>query len=294
MANFLTGNELNTELEKLFECAQEQLILISPYIKLHDRYTSVLKTKVESHKLKIIIVFGKNEDDLSRSMKQEDFNFFKEFPNIEVRYEKRLHAKYYSNESTAILTSMNLYSYSQDNNIEFGVITKASLLGNLANNFRYNVTGEDSLDGKATDYFDRVIKQSELLFKKEPEYESKMLGLSKKYSGSKTETDLLSDFFSNKAKYETVKPNVSYEKKSFERKQPIENNGYCIRTGKPIPFNLEAPMCYEAYKIWEKNNDPNFPERFCHFSGEESNGETTMLRPILRRNWKIAREVHNF
>jgi hypothetical protein len=93
MAKFLTGNELNLELEKLFERADEQIILISPYIKLHDRYISSLRTKKENSDLEIIIVFGKNEEDLSKSMKEEDFNFFKEFPNIEVRYEKRLHAK---------------------------------------------------------------------------------------------------------------------------------------------------------------------------------------------------------
>src|SRR5947207_8991421 len=111
MATFLTGNELNTQLGNLFEYANEYLILISPYIKLHDRYASALKAKRENYDLKIIVVFGKNEDDFSKSMKQEDFNFFKDFPNIEIRYEKRLHAKYYANENSAILTSMNLYNF---------------------------------------------------------------------------------------------------------------------------------------------------------------------------------------
>ena len=79
----------------------------------------------------IIVVFGKNEDDVSKSMKIDDIRFFAEFPNIEIRHEKRLHAKYYANESSALITSMNLYSFSQDNNIEAGILTKASLLTNL-------------------------------------------------------------------------------------------------------------------------------------------------------------------
>ncbi|QOW10173.1 hypothetical protein Q73A0000_07255 [Kaistella flava (ex Peng et al. 2021)] len=123
MATFLTGNDLNAQLENLFEYADDYIILISPYIKLHDRYASALKAKKDNPNLKITVVFGKNEDDFSKSMKQEDFNFFKDFPNIEIRYEKRLHAKYYANESAAILTSMNLYNFSQDNNIEAGVLT---------------------------------------------------------------------------------------------------------------------------------------------------------------------------
>jgi len=215
MAKFLTGNELNSELEKLFERADEQIILISPYIKLHDRYSSTLRTKKDNPKIEIIIVFGKNEEDLSRSMKQEDFNFFKEFPNIEIRYEKRLHAKYYSNESSAILTSMNLYNFSQDNNIEAGVMTKATLLGNLASNLMTNVTGEDSFDRTAWTYFSRVIEQSDLLFKKVPEYESTMLGLSKKYKSSKTEIDKLTDFFANRPKYENNNRNENCEKKNI-------------------------------------------------------------------------------
>jgi len=214
MAKFLTGNELNSELEKLFERADEQIILISPYIKLHDRYASTLRTKKDNPKIEIIIVFGKNEEDLSRSMKQEDFNFFKEFPNIEIRYEKRLHAKYYSNESSAILPSMNLYNFSQDNNIEAGVMTKATLLGNLASNLMTNVTGEDSFDRTAWTYFSRVIEQSDLLFKKVPEYESTMLGLSKKYVSSKTEVDKLTDFFANRPKYESNGRKDNYEKKA--------------------------------------------------------------------------------
>ena len=301
MAKFLTGNELNTELERLFEHAEERLILISPFIKLHDRFTSTLRTKKDNSKLEIIIVFGKNEEDFSRSMKQEDFNFFKEFPNIEIRYEKRLHAKYYSNESSAILTSMNLYNFSQDNNIEAGVMTKASLLGDIANNLVLNVTREESFDKTASDYFTRVIEQSELLFKKVPEYESSLLGFSKKYKSSKVEVDKLTDFFENKPKFDNYSKKEIYEKKVFEQpKQPkIENTkqsdklGFCIRTGKQIPFNASKPYTDEAFLSWSKFGNEEYPEKYCHYSGEPSNGETNKAKPILRKNWKSAKEAHN-
>jgi hypothetical protein len=219
MAKFLTGNELNSELEKLFERADEQIILISPYIKLHDRFISTLRAKKDNPKVEIIIVFGKNEEDLSKSMKQEDFNFFKEFPNIQIRYEKRLHAKYYANETSAILTSMNLYNFSQDNNIEAGVMTKATLLSSLASNLMTNVTGEDSFDRTAFLYFSRVIEQSELLFKKNPEFESSMFGLTKKYLSSKIELDKLTDFFNNKTKFENHSRKDTYENKNVNSPQ---------------------------------------------------------------------------
>jgi hypothetical protein len=67
-------------------------------------------------------------------------------------------------------------------------------------------------------------------------------------------------------------------------------NGYCIRTGVEIPFNVEKPLSYDAYKKWNEFGDPEYPEKYCHFSGEPSNGETSVCRPILKRNWKKAKE----
>ena len=75
MARFLKGNELNSELEKIFENASAEIILISPYIKLHDRYVSALKSKMKPE-IKLTVVFGKNEEDYSQSMGELDFNFF--------------------------------------------------------------------------------------------------------------------------------------------------------------------------------------------------------------------------
>ena len=299
MAKFLGGNELNSEIERILENAKEKIILISPYIKLHDRYASVLRTKKDNPNLKITIVFGKNEEDISRSMKQDDFNFFKEFPNIQIRYEKRLHAKYYANESAAIMTSMNLYSYSQDNNIEAGVLTNLSLLGNFANKLW---EGEEDFDVSTGKYFERVIDQSKLLFRKTPQFDNGTFGtgLNKKYLSS-TEEDKLSDYFNDKPKYDA--PNrreSSYEKKKVETPVPTSNyqasnvpTGYCIRTGKPIPFNQKHPMTESAYQSWMQFKNKEYPEKFCHFSGEPSNGETSYAKPILRKNWNAAKKTFN-
>lgn len=97
--------------------------------------------------------------------------------------------------------------------------------------------------------------------------------------------------------FDVPKPQVT---KTFERPQPPkvldkkENNkpnGYCIRTGVPIPFNPEKPLSYEAFKSWSQFGDLNYAEKYCHFSGEESKGETCVARPILYKNWKKAKDV---
>jgi hypothetical protein len=66
-----------------------------------------------------------------------------------------------------------------------------------------------------------------------------------------------------------------------------------ILTGTPIPFNIEKPLSAEAYKSWVIYENPDFPEKYCHFSGEPSNGETTYSKPILSKNWKKAKAVFN-
>jgi phosphatidylserine/phosphatidylglycerophosphate/cardiolipin synthase-like enzyme len=84
--------------------------------------------------------------------------------------------------------------------------------------------------------------------------------------------------------------------KNQERKNSpniTSHYGFCIRTGVPIQFNPEKPLCYDAFLIWNKYGDTDYPEQFCHFSGEPSNGQTSVGFPILNKNWKKAKQTFN-
>lgn len=71
-----------------------------------------------------------------------------------------------------------------------------------------------------------------------------------------------------------------------------KNIGYCIRTGVEIPFNVVKPLSPEAYKKWIEFGNPDYAEKYCHFSGDLSNGETSVNKPILKKYWKKAQEIH--
>jgi len=286
MAKFIHGNELNLEVENIFKKAEETLILISPYIKLHERYISVLKTKLKNYNLKIFIVFGKNEQDMGKSLRKEDLDFFKTFPNIEIRYEKRLHAKYYANERSAIISSMNLYSYSQDNNIESGVLTE---INTALNNLSNLVLDKESFDTQASKYFDLVIEQAELIFKKSPLFESKMLGFKKEFKESVVEEDRIEEFFKDSSQFEKG----LFKRKITRTNDTPQNNikstsGYCIRTGEKIPFNLKMPMTEEAFKSWSRYKDETYPEKYCHCCGKEA--KTSFEKPLCYNCWKKTAE----
>jgi hypothetical protein len=268
MAKFITSNELNTALEKLFEEAEKYLLLISPYVRLHPRYKSVLKTKKNLDKLELVVVFGKNEADPARSINEDDLIFFKEFPNVEIRYEKRLHAKYFSSEKAALITSMNLYDYSHNNNIESGVLTEPSML-----------SGFGTLDEQAAGYFERVVEQAELLFQRIPHRRdtSLGLGLKSKFTHSTIEVDRLDEFF---------KPSkVIVGQASTE-------SGFCIITGERILFNIAKPMSDIEYRKWSITADKKIKGNYCHFSGEL--GSTSFEKPILVKNWRKAKDKFGF
>jgi hypothetical protein len=103
-------------------------------------------------------------------------------------------------------------------------------------------------------------------------------------------------------KFELNAPKPQYTNKTVESKsnynkhtsiQNTQLTGYCIRTGDKIPFDIEKPLCYDAYKVWAGFGDLDFPEKYCHFSGELSNGQTSVRNPILKKNWKKAKEIFN-
>lgn len=288
MAKFVKGNGLNAEIELIFDQAEVQLTIISPFIKLHKRFKDSLNSKTGNPRLEVVLVFGKNETNKSKSLSSEDFEFFKQFANVKIYYEPRLHAKYYANQTSAVLSSMNLYEYSQNNNIEFGIVTYREM---GLDRLKEKVMGVE-LDNDAWQYFNSVVEGSELLYYNEPIYESNMLGLSKKYIRSEVKVDLLTEELSKAKRVTKVKQDEPAEV------EPVvcltdSKNGYCIRTGEKIPFDLAKPYTDKAFKSWSRYKNEDFAEKFCHFSGEPSEGKTTMAKPILGKHWKAAKKEFN-
>ena len=56
--------------------------------------------------------------------------------------------------------------------------------------------------------------------------------------------------------------------------------GYCIRSGDGIPFNLGRPLCLDCYRKWAEYENRNYGEIYCHSCGNEA--ETTFAKPLCR------------
>lgn len=115
MAKFLNTSATNYFLEELIKNAKDRLILISPFLKLNDRMRELLADK-NRLKIDMRIVYGKSE------LAPEEMNWLKTQTYIRTSFCKNLHAKCYLNEEFCIITSLNLYEFSQINNNEMGVL----------------------------------------------------------------------------------------------------------------------------------------------------------------------------
>lgn len=299
MSQFRYGHALNASVEKIICEAEKWLILVSPYIKLNHRYIDELKALKTRPKCRILICFGKSEGQYHKSFDTEALVFLKEMPNIKIVYDERLHAKFYANESRSLLTSMNLYAYSQDNNIEVGVESENS-----------SILKRSGLDAESWNYFNNVIDAARVVFDRQPTFKKGFIGLTESYVDSETiidEIDMPEDSSSKqrsnekKAAKKTEAASAEEEriKRPFHGRTKDEgpsksighqpNMGFCIRTGESIPFDVTRPLSDRAYNSWVQFGDGSYPEAYCHFSGEASFGETNYDRPILRKNWRKAK-----
>ncbi|WP_455233326.1 phospholipase D-like domain-containing protein [Geopseudomonas aromaticivorans] len=114
MAKFLNTSATTYYLEELIKGARERLILISPFLKLNDRIRELLEDK-NRMKIDVRIVYGKSE------LHPDEINWLKGLNFVRTSYCKNLHAKCYMNEESCIITSLNLYEFSQVNNNEMGI-----------------------------------------------------------------------------------------------------------------------------------------------------------------------------
>ena len=234
MAKFLNTSGVTFYLEELIKRTKDQLILVSPYLQFNDRIKEHIQN-LNIQKKDIRIVYRENK------LHPDENNWLANQIGVRTSICKTLHAKCYINDSEAIITSMNLYEFSQLNNNEMGIhVTK---------------TVDPELYKDTFDEVKRLLTISEEI------------------------------------RVTVLKVNTKNDSKKAGKEVTNEGVGFCIRTGVSIPFDIAKPLSKEAYKKWNEYGDENYPEKYCHFSGEPSNGETSVKQPILKKNWRKAKEI---
>jgi phosphatidylserine/phosphatidylglycerophosphate/cardiolipin synthase-like enzyme len=233
MAEFLTTKGTSYHIENVIIGAKKKLLLVSPYLQISKMFFERLKD-AENRNVQIIIIFGKDE------LKPNERNSLAELKNLKLFYFENLHAKCYFNESDMVITSMNMYEYSEKNNREMGVhVTKRD---------------DPKLFQKAIDETLSIMQASEIIRlsktkrsffqKKQPKVQTSDKSKPKRGYCIRCEDRII---------YSTDKPYCyncfsiwsQYENPEFE-----EN--VCHACGEFENTTMAKPICYDCYKQFEK------------------------------------------
>ncbi|WP_203296782.1 phospholipase D-like domain-containing protein [Luteirhabdus pelagi] len=293
---FLTGKELENEINDTIFYAERYLLILSPFIQLDDYFKNeIFKSHLNNSQVQIILGFGKNEQNIQKSFKKQDIDYFTQFPNITIVYIPKLHGKYYGNEKKSIVTSMNLIDYSFINNIEFGASADRKILAS-------NTFFEDSQNK----CFETLEDEGFTIFVKRPKFKKKLFGLGKDYVGSEIELDLL-DNISRGQEIERIKissfrnekyvnsgiKGIRIDRKDFNNQQTEKeeedfsndtHNGHCIRCKTEIYLDPDRPLCLDCFRTWNQYADEYYPENYCISCGEKN--EVNFSKPACYTCYK--------
>ena len=118
MARFLDTSGISHHLSEIIKNTDARLLIISPYL----RFNRLIKEQLERQRLvlrkEVCVVYGKSE------LRPEESDWLAK-TGIRTNLREHLHAKCYMNEHHALITSMNLYEFSQQNNDEMGILVSA-------------------------------------------------------------------------------------------------------------------------------------------------------------------------
>jgi phosphatidylserine/phosphatidylglycerophosphate/cardiolipin synthase-like enzyme len=149
MEKFIKPVDLLSELCSIAETAEKEIYIVCPFVLLHHNFKRALKKQQSKKNLSIIFIYGKFSNNEHYKLNKADLEFLKGFQNIKIIYHAKLHAKFYANEKTALVTSLNLNHNSSNNNIEYGI----------------RLDGEDHiLTRQIKDFIKDIIAEAEVVF----------------------------------------------------------------------------------------------------------------------------------
>lgn len=241
MATIYTDRVLKYQIETLISKSKKFLFIVSPYIEIGADVKSALE-EIQKDVPKTII-YRRNENREDKSGIDNDSRIFlKSMPNIEFVSVDNLHAKFYFNEESALISTMNL-TKSSEYNFEIGVSIDR---------------GEDfDLYQDVLEYFAKIMKSDKSDINDErvkniipkPLFTLDMFGQEIKINGKVIA----------KTDFEKLQVNCNVK------------HGYCIRCKSPeVDFNPLIPFCLECFKVWNKFKNRDFEENCCHRCGRET------------------------
>lgn len=235
MAEFLTTSGTSYQIENIIIEAKTKLVLVSPYLQISKTFYERLKD-ASAKNVAIKLIYGKDE------LKPNERNSLADLKNIELFFFENLHAKCYFNESKMVITSMNMYEFSEKNNREMGV-----LIDRISDRVLFDKAVNETLS---------IIQSSEQIQLKKTD---------RKYYVEKRQLENAAPSGYKKAirgyciRCETrinYEPNRPFCTDCYTVWSAFENPDYqenvCHRCGEYEMTSMNRPQCYTCYSEYQK------------------------------------------
>ncbi len=245
MARFLTTRGTTSEIERIINDAQDNLVLITPYIKIPD---SLFQNLVAADKRGVKTTLIQRKSDLERDVQDQ----LRQLKHAKVYVLDNIHAKCYFNEQSMVITSLNLYDFSEQNNREMGVLA----------------TRQDD-----EEVFKEAVREAEM-----------MVSLAKPYDSLQTISTQPSPKAGDKVKQTQRETKEGLGTTLLRGFADILldkvglGQGYCIGCKARIDFDEYKPFCLDCYKQWAKNKAQK--ASYCHECGRAVT--TNIHKPLCR------------
>ncbi|RLB08962.1 MAG: hypothetical protein DRG27_04995 [Deltaproteobacteria bacterium] len=238
MAEFLTTTGISYNLEELIKNSDEKLFLVSPYLQIADSLKHLI-TGRDLRKIDIRVVYRKDN-----KINAKDMSFLQELTSVKISACENLHAKCYLNENTAIITSMNLYLYSQQNNREMGIKVEKEKEPELYNDIFKEVMGILQTSQQPEFSVKKLEKDASAASKKVP----------KKITKKHPKKDMgFCIRCGNDLKFNLKKPLCYKCFKSWKKyNNPEYTEKFCHACGTEYSSTVSKPVCYACYKKLSK------------------------------------------
>lgn len=236
---FLDKDKAYSEIVQIVKTAGEQLVLISPYIKLPTDFLDRLKYR-DKQGLQTVVVC--REKDL----KDEQRNELRQLRHLDLRFDDDLHAKCFHNEKSMVITSLNLHEHSQQNNREMGILLglEDSQVFKEAFTEAEFIVNRAKKDSPLKNLASKIVKEAKSAIyslDEDTPKRTKTLGKTNK-SGACIRC----------GKGKTYDLDAPYCLDCFRVWNEYKNSDfqehYCHSCGNPTPTTKDRPLCYSCYK----------------------------------------------
>ena len=247
MAEFLTTQGTSYHIENIIRDAKTTLVLISPYLQLSKIQFDRLRD-ADKRNVQIILVYGKEQDKL----RLEDREQLRQLGNLGLYFLENLHAKCYFNEEYMVITSMNLYQFSEKNNREMGVLIRLST---------------------DKEVFEAALKEAQSIVKASRQQELQAKRSQQEAGTARDVKDapvklFLREMIARIHSSAQQRPKTPRTVGTDDYRSGATQRGYCIRCGKRIPHNVEHPHCDDCYSEWAIYGNYDYEEGYCHTCGK--------------------------